>query len=121
MRMGSNHASAGEFRNRVEVQSATITLNDAREPIPTWKTFARRWASVVPAESSTEWVRGQLRSTTTYTVRLRHDPTTASITTKHRVRFGGRELQIVGVVNLAERNRIVRLTCSENITEPDDD
>jgi hypothetical protein len=27
-------------------------------------------------------------------------------------------LQIVGVVNLEERKRIIRLTCAENITEP---
>jgi SPP1 family predicted phage head-tail adaptor len=118
MRMGSTHAAAGKFRNRVDIQEAKIELNDAREPVATWRTIARRWASVVPSESGTEWVRGQLRSTTTYTVRLRYDDKTAAITTKHRIRYDGRELQIVGVVNLEERKRIIRLTCAENITEP---
>ncbi len=121
MKQGNTHAAAGRFRKRIELQEAMIELNDAREPVATWKTFASRWANIGASQSDTEWVRGQLRSTTNYTVELRHDSTTAGIHTKHRIRYDGRELQIVGVINVGERNRIVRLTCAENITEPVDD
>jgi SPP1 family predicted phage head-tail adaptor len=118
MKSGNVHTAAGQFRKRVELQRAEIELNDAREPIATWTTFARRWARIAASESATEWIRGQLRSTTTYGVELRHDATTQTISTKDRVRYDGRELQIVGIINVGERDRVVRLTCAENITEP---
>jgi SPP1 family predicted phage head-tail adaptor len=109
--------AAGRLRHRVELQSATTTLNAAREPIPTWTTYARRWAHIAPTGSGTEWTRGQLRVTTTYTVTLRHDRESAGLTTKHRLTYGDRVFSVVGVVNPGERDRLVSLTCTEDVTE----
>lgn len=108
---------AGKFRHRVALQSATTALNAAREVVATWGTYAMRWASLAPTGSGTEWTRGQLRVTTTYTVLLRYDAVTADVTTKHRLLYGDRVFSIVGVVNPGERDRLIELTCTEDVTE----
>lgn len=50
---------AGNLRHRVIVQTRTDTQDSHGQPIPTWSTYATRWASVEPITGSERFVDDQ--------------------------------------------------------------
>lgn len=104
---------AGKLRHRVTIEvinPQNVTADG--QPLPTWVTFAERWASVEPIETSgREYLQAKaIEADISHTVTLRH---LAGVTPKHRVQHKGRIFEIVSSANIEERGRMLVLLCKE--------
>lgn len=101
---------AGRLRHRVELQTNTPTTDAFGDPVPDWSTYATVWASVEPLEGA-ELVRfQQVQAETTTRVRLRHH---SRLTPDDRIVHDSRTLQVLSVINRADRNIELELLCKE--------
>jgi SPP1 family predicted phage head-tail adaptor len=106
----------GSLRHQVSLQNpppaATPDGDGGYTETPV--TFATVWASIVPATAHDleRAVAGTVQSSATHLVTIRY---LAGVTTKTRVLFGTRTLQVTGVQNPDERNISLVLVCQEVI------
>lgn len=107
---------AGSLRDSVTIQNWLETQSEDGETVRTWpdEDAYRQdvWAKVEPiSHRSMERLAGsQLQQEVTHFVTLRY---VSGLTTKHRIGFGDRVLEIIAVVNIEERNRVHELWCKE--------
>lgn len=101
---------AGKLRHRVEHETGTTTTADSGQVTTTWTTAGTYWAQVSPASSrEAYWARQQF-SETTHVVTMRVGPT---ITTRDRLIYDGRILEIISVYVVDELGETLRLACKE--------
>jgi SPP1 family predicted phage head-tail adaptor len=102
----------GSLRHRVTLQTPTSAADGDGGYTDTWATLVTVWASVVPATARDleRAVAGTVQSSATHLVTIRY---LAGVTTKTRVLFGTRTLQVTGVQNPEERNISLVLVCQE--------
>lgn len=105
---------SGRLRERVAIQSATVTQNSSGEEIPVWATDATVWASVLPGAVSERFSAsaGQRASEITHTVRIRYRD---DITPKKRLRWGTRILEILGQMDPDGRTTDLLIMCKEEL------
>lgn len=103
---------AGSLRHRVTLQTPATAADGDGGYTDTWTALATVWASVVPATAHDleRAVAGTVQSSATHLVTIRY---LAGVTTKTRVLFGTRTLQVTGVQNPDERNISLVLVCQE--------
>lgn len=106
---------AGRLNKRITVQQATETRNSVGDPIPSWTTYAIRWASVEPLNGREYFAAKQTQSETSIRMRLRYDSVTKSVTTKMRVSWDSRFFDIESVIRPRERGDEVILMCIERV------
>lgn len=108
---------AGRLRKRITVEVSNETIAADGQPLIEWTTFAERWASVEPIETSgREYLQGAaIESDLTHTVAFRYF---VGLTSKHRLNYGGRILDISSVSNIEERGRMLVVFCKEQIGRP---
>ena len=97
------------LRERIELQQSSETRSALGEVAQTWATYASRWASVKTLRSSEVLTANQTGLTITHRVRLRH---IAEIKSSHRIKWRGRVLHIVSVLEL-ENLTVHELLCEE--------
>ncbi len=101
---------AGQLRTRVTIEQVTETRDTFGDPVPSWGTFAARYADVLP-QSGREFIAARQRwPELSHLVRLR---AVAGITPKMRARIGARVLDILAVLDQESRGREVVLACRE--------
>lgn len=104
---------AGNLRHRVQVQEDRGAANEFNEAVPAWRTFALRWAEIVPEAGTDALVSDQRRQAVTHKVRIRY---LANLTVQHRLLTrDGRHLYISAVLNVDERSREMMLDCVERV------
>ena len=101
---------AGQLRQRVSIQVATETRDTHGGFVPqSWTTVETVRASVEPL-TGREFIQAQAQdSTITHKVRMRF----AGVTSKNRLLFDGRALNVIAVMNKDERNRELEIMCAE--------
>jgi head-tail adaptor len=114
---------SGKMRDRVRILNPTYPagLNQA----PVYSDAGEVWAAVDPAGSNESMRQDQMLSTFSHQLVVRYSP---DITTRTRLmldserlplvpgqpqEWSGRRLEIVGLVNVGNRNRELQLTCLE--------
>jgi len=102
---------AGRFRHRVEIQRRVTTVDAVGQVNDTWNTTACVWVQILPVTSKEYLAQGPERSELTHTIRLRHGP---DILPKDRIRFGSRIFDVMGVMNVSERNRFIEIRARED-------
>jgi SPP1 family predicted phage head-tail adaptor len=100
---------AGKLRERVTVQQATETRNRLGESVLDWGTFAEVWASVEGLSARELFSFGQQQIEVTHRVRIRLRD---GITSKMRLLWRGRTLQIISVLEQDDRT-MYELICQE--------
>jgi SPP1 family predicted phage head-tail adaptor len=105
---------AGRLRHRVTIEAVSLVpasaFNDQTE---TWSEVATVWAHVEPVRAR-ETIEGQRQiGEITHTVRMRCPSPGATPTSAMRLKFEGRTLNIVSVVNVGERDREFECVCQE--------
>ena len=75
-----------------------------------WTRYATVRGRVEPLTGREFWQAQEVNSQTTHRVKIRYVP---GVTSKDRVIFGARELNITSAVNVEERGRIIILMCAE--------
>jgi SPP1 family predicted phage head-tail adaptor len=108
---------AGKLRKRVIVEVSTETISSDGQPLIEWQTFAERYASVEPIETTgREYLQGAaIEADITHTVTMRWF---AGVTPKHRINYGGRMLEIYSTADVEERGRRLVCFCKEQIGRP---
>lgn len=105
--------AAGDFRTLVIVQQATKTETADGQKTPAWSDLFSRMGDVTAAGGQEGMRDRQLVAEVTHRVRLRWDPETAAITTKHRLLVDGQELYIVRAYDPTRRRREIEIEAKE--------
>ena len=104
---------AGRLRERVVIQESTGGNPSASgERTDTWSTVMTRWAELIPQGGREFMAAQQVRNEMTHLVRMRYEST---ITPDMRLKLGSRYLYIIGIENVRERERELRLSCVEEV------
>lgn len=101
---------AGRLRHRVTLQSRSLTNDSFNQPIESWSDVGTYWAAVEPLTGREAERARQIKADASHRVVMRR---VAAISPEQRLRFEGRTLDIVEVLDLDERGRTLHLTCSE--------
>ncbi len=103
---------AGSLRHRITIQQATTTQDAYGEPVPTWATYATRWAAIVPVSGSEADVDGMETAEVRHKFRIRH---TSGVRPKMRISYDSRVFEILAVIDVGERGKQMELICQEII------
>jgi SPP1 family predicted phage head-tail adaptor len=100
----------GEMRERVVLQSPTLTSDSRGGASESWSTVATVWAKIEPKSASQVLFSQQLqhRITHKFTIRYRSD-----VLSTWRITFDSRTFHIQGVRDLMERGRYLEIDCEE--------
>lgn len=104
------------LRHRITLQQPEMTVETGGQYAVQWQDVATVWAEVVPLENrlmTAEIVLdAQLTARVSHSITLRYR---AGVTADMRVAFNGRHFNIRSVVNVGERNRLLRLLAEEHV------
>lgn len=103
---------AGQLRHQVTLQSRTVSVASNGDPTSVWTTYATTWAVVEPLTGREYWESRATQSEVTHRVTLRHR---SGVSPTDRVVYKSRNLDVVAVRNLEERDRILVLDCKESV------
>lgn len=104
---------AGLLRHEIIIQSSTEAAGSSGDPRPRWDEvtpFATVWASVEPLTARETILADGVNSEMTHRIQMRY---LAGLTSKHRIKFGARYFDILGVRNIDERGERMELLCRE--------
>ena len=104
---------AGQLRHLLTIQTPTDSVDATGAVKSSWATLTTVWGAVWPVTAKEYIAAGQIFTNLTHRVRIRY--TDSTMTTKCRVRFGDRYLDIRGIVNSEERDEMLDLMCTEEI------
>ena len=106
----------GSLRHSVRLENPTLTADGDGGYTTSWAMLSPGIvsASIEPAtqRSLERLVSNAVSSDASHVVTMRYH---SGVTTKTRVVFLGRTLNVVGVQNIEERNEILRLACVEQV------
>lgn len=102
--------AAGQLRTPITIQQRIDVPDDMGQPIPTWLTVLNTRAQVEVASGREAIAAGQVQATSAVRVTTRWQD---GVTPAMRVLIGTRTLNIGAVINVDERNREMRLLCTE--------
>lgn len=104
-------STAGKYRHLVLIEwDAGTIANSLGETVPSWTTLASVWADIQPRTAAERWGSLAMQAEATHVVRIRYRQ---GVTSAQRVRFNGRVLHILGVIDPGERRRELVLECKE--------
>lgn len=102
----------GNLRHRVTVAKYTETKGTTGQVIKSYTDSATRWAMIKSLTTRELLQAQQIHAEMTHEVWLRYP---LNVSPKDRVTFGERIFEILGVQNIDERNRFIKLMCVERI------
>ena len=97
------------YRHRLVIQAVTQTRSEFGEPVEAWATASTVWGLVLPGGGGETQTAGKTASTGAHTIELWY---LSTLTTKHRISFGGDIFAIASIENVDGCNRVMRLTCT---------
>lgn len=110
---------AGKLRHRVDIQKQTLVSDGAGGSTRTGWTNVDGgegvWCEVRPVSAREMFMADKHAQQVTHVIRARHS---ADFDTKHRLKFGSRYFNIVGLRNVEERDRELELICKETTGAP---
>jgi len=101
----------GDLRERVDLYAYTLATSTDGDQTETWATYATRVpARVAPLQGRDRYAAQAIQANLAYRVTIRYR---TDITAHDRVYWGGRKLEIHGIVNPEARDRFLVMDCSE--------
>ncbi|MGD9803802.1 MAG: phage head closure protein [Hyphomicrobiaceae bacterium] len=102
----------GALRHRIVLESATRTTDGGGGAFLTWLQIAELWASITPANGTETVVADQITGRISHEIIVRYR---ADIAPAMRFRLGSRIFEIVAVLDIGERHRLLRCLCREEL------
>lgn len=102
---------SGELRNKVNIQSASVTKDSAGGIQEAWTTVHSPWAKLEALSGKEMEVAKQVRADINYRITIRYY---SGLTSKHRITWNNKTFNIVSIQNPGERNEdhIILAVCS---------
>ena len=104
----------GEFAHSLAFQTATanqeVTYGSKSE---SWSTTATRRGSIEPLTGREFWQARQAQADVTHKIRVPYDSTIAALTPASRITYDSRTFNILSIVNVNERSRIIEIMAKE--------
>lgn len=97
--------------HRVTVQSLTESVDSYGTVTETWADERDAWANVRTLNGTELQLVGRTHPVASYVVEMHHDPANV-LTTKKRIVFGSKYLDIEHVENRGNRDRWIKAYCS---------
>ena len=101
----------GRMRHRVTIQRRTQAQDGVGQPTDTWTTGETVWAAVRPLSGREFYAQSGEHAEITHEVTFRHGVTVAA---QDRIVHDSRNLDVVSVINVHERDRFIVARCIEN-------
>lgn len=100
----------GKLKHRVTIKKYTESKGSTGQVLKSYTDSTTRWAQVKPLTTREILQAQQINSEITHEVWLRYP---LDVTPKDQIAFGERTFEILGVVNVDEENRFVKVLCKE--------
>ncbi len=109
---------AGELRHPITIQMATTGRDSVGERTMTWTSGRNTWAAIWPLRGEEYFASQQLQAGLTYKVRIRFQTLAngTTISPEHRIKVNSDYLAINSVTNIDERNIMLEMLCTEDIS-----
>ncbi len=101
---------AGKLNKKVTIQSAVEVQSNTGEVTTTWVLLAVVWASVTPLVGNELYKLKSVDAKISVKIRIRY---ISGITTKMRILYGSRSLNILSIINIKEKNKELLIMCDE--------
>lgn len=110
---------AGTLRHTVSIQSRSSTIDAVGDISDSWSTVISARAEIRPLNARELFAAQATQSEVTHQITVRYRPELAApkVAATYRVLFGSRVFDIHGVMNIDERNREIRMLCSEGLSD----
>jgi SPP1 family predicted phage head-tail adaptor len=104
---------AGDLRERITVQSKSVTRNSIGDEVVTWPDFATVWAQVEPLRGREFFAAAQMQSSVEvrFRIRYRSDLTVDA----HRVLWRGVTYDIRSLIDVDGRRNVLELMCASGV------
>lgn len=104
--------SAGEFDQRVKLQSKSVTRSGIGAEIVTWVDVATVWAKVEPIRGREFFAAAQMQESTDHRVTIRYR---TGVTRDMRIMWRNAPLDIVSVIDVKARKENLELMCLSGV------
>ncbi len=105
---------AGKLRNLLEFQqNYRDKRTRANQPIDNWQTYFKCKGYIRPLSATERDQSTQIEALLTHQIQIRYPGRSVDIQHEHRVKFGRRTFQILGILNIDERNRVLQIEVRE--------
>lgn len=101
---------SGKLRHKVNIQTASESLDTSGTPTYTWGTLYTAWMEITPLQGRELFNVKQILPEVTLQGRMRYR---SGITTSARISFGSKIYGIDGIVNTEEKNKELILYLKE--------
>lgn len=99
---------AGQFDQRIKLQSKSVTRNGIGEEVVSWVDTATVWARVEPIRGREFFAAAQMQDATDHRITIRYR---TGVTRDMRVMWGTTALDIVSVIDVNARHENLELMC----------
>lgn len=104
----------GELKRQVEILQFYENRDSYGGSVGEWRTVGKVWAKIEPV-SGTEYFRsGQINAETTTRITVRFY---AGLTVMHRIRYGDKIYEIIGIADTQTAHRWTVINCKELVNE----
>lgn len=101
---------AGELRDRVTIQRVTDGVDSLEAPTQTFKDLVTMWANLSPSSGREFFDADSVEAQTTHRVLMRF---VSGVTTKDRLIYKDRVLEIISVIDVDSLGKTLNLLCRE--------
>ena len=105
---------SGKLKHRVTIQELSIARNDYGEDIESWVDLKTVWAYVEPLRGREYWQAKQVVGEITGRITIRY---LEGLNEKMRVIYGEKTYNILAVINLQEKNRVMQFLVKEVLND----
>ncbi len=98
------------MKYKVAIQSVTQTSDSQGGFTEAWATDATVWASIEPVKAYERFQAAKMETPVSHKITIRYR---SGVTTKKRILWGSRVLDIKGVINVKEQNAFLEITALE--------
>ena len=100
----------GSLRHRVTIQSYTESTDSFGGVTQSWFEYSKAFANIVPLSGTEKYVSKEKHATSTHQITIRY---IAGIYPNMRITHQDRVFDIVSVINVGERNKMIQIIAEE--------
>lgn len=105
---------AGNLKNLIAIEERVENQDAYGEAIPTWTEVFRTKAGIYPTRGTEGYMSAEKHAFATHEIEIRYR---GGVTPKHRIRLirDGRVFDIISTLNIAERNKTLKIIVKESV------